>query len=100
MRYWWFIALLSSASTAVAEVPAPFAAKDVFELEWISGVDVSPDRERILFIRNGFDATIDRERSNFWMAFRNGAEPTPLLSSFEGGQLGPARYASRKTRGC
>jgi len=72
------------ALPAVGRALPPFGPQDVFELEWISDIDVSPDGERILYLRNGFDIMTDAPVESLWIVGRRGGEATPLLSDIGG----------------
>src|SRR4051812_37848804 len=46
--------------------------KDVFQLEWASDPQISPDGKRIVYVRNFMDIMKDRRRSNLWVINRDG----------------------------
>ena len=41
---------------------------DVFELEWVSDPQISPDGSRVVYVRNFNDIMADTTRSNLWIA--------------------------------
>ena len=43
-----------------------FDPMDVFELEWASDPQVSPDSETIVYVRKSHDIMKDKVRSNIW----------------------------------
>ena len=57
-----------------------FQPLDVFELEYASGPQISPDGETILYSRNHFDIMNDRGKSDVWMIDKEGRH-LPLLTS-------------------
>ncbi|MDP6443018.1 MAG: S9 family peptidase [Pirellulaceae bacterium] len=57
-----------------------FQLKDVFELEWATDPQVSPDGSRIAYVRNFMDAKTDRRRANIWVVSRDGANHFPITS--------------------
>ncbi len=42
--------------------------EDVFQLEFASNPEISPDGSKIVFVRNFMDIMKDRQRSNLWIA--------------------------------
>ena len=56
--------LLVSAAHAETRV---FEPMDVFALEWVDSPQISPDGQRIVYARTGFDVMKDRKRSSLWM---------------------------------
>lgn len=88
------LCLGTSASQAFADTPVPspatdavdhslFAPLDVFELEWASDPQISPDGAQIVYRRMGFDIMRDRRRGNLWIINADGTQHRKL-SSFEG----------------
>ena len=71
-----------------------FQARDIFELEFASNPQLSPDGTRIIYSRNHFDIMTDRARSDVWMINKNG-DHVPLLT---GGNIGSAKWAPDGTR--
>ena len=51
---------------------------DVFELEHVEDPRISPDGERIVFVRSSMDVMTDGPTSRLWMVDWNGAEARPL----------------------
>jgi acylaminoacyl-peptidase len=74
------------AQDAAAPASDRFTLRDVFELEWAADPQISPDGQRIVFARSGFDIIKDRRRSSLWMINADGSDLRPLLD--------PARAAS------
>jgi acylaminoacyl-peptidase len=56
-----------------------FTLRDVFELEWAADPQISPDGQRIVFARSGFDIMKDRSRSSLWMINADGSDLRPVL---------------------
>ena len=63
-----------------AHDPRRFRLIDVFELEWASDPRISPDGERIVYVRNFFDVMSDRRRSNLWIVRADGTDHRPLTT--------------------
>jgi acylaminoacyl-peptidase len=53
---------------------------DVFELEWASDPQISPDGEAIVYVRNFMDVMSDRQRSNLWIVRSDGSDHRPLTT--------------------
>ncbi len=70
-------------SAASAEPPAmsnlpPFAPADVFQLEFASDPQISPDGTQVAYLRNSIDIMTDKVRSQLWLVDANGSEHRPL----------------------
>lgn len=55
-------------------------ARDVFDLEFVSDPQVSPDGSQVVFVRQWSDPQTDRNYSNLWIMNRNGSGLRPLAS--------------------
>src|SRR5690606_30125957 len=53
---------------------------DVFNLEYISDPQISPDGNRIIYVRNFKDVMTDRNLSNLWMVNTDGSQNRPLTT--------------------
>ena len=53
---------------------------DVFNLEYASDPQISPDGYKIVYVRNFFDIMTDLARSNLWIINFDGGEHRPLTS--------------------
>ncbi len=85
------LALLTAslaASISHAETRV-FEAMDVFGLEWVDNPQISPDGQRIVYQRMGFDVMRDRKRSSLWMIDANGRHHRPLAASGSGAAWSP-----------
>ncbi len=72
-----------SAQHAGAQ-PAPsdrFTLVDIFQLEWASDPRISPDGERVVYVRNSFDIMTDRRISDLWVIDVDGTGHRALTSS-------------------
>lgn len=72
------VALLG-ASAAVADV-RPFTAEDVFALEHASDIQISPDGEHIVYVRNSNDMMSDSTLKSLWLIEVESGEAVPLHS--------------------
>lgn len=51
-----------------------FGLADVFQLEWASDPQISPDGERVVYVRNFMDIMSDKRRSNLWIVNTDGTD--------------------------
>ena len=71
------IVLVTSSSVHSDEL-RPFDRMDVFDLEWVSDPQISPDGRHVVYARNGMDIMTDGKWSRLWIAETDGANPVPL----------------------
>jgi len=77
-------ACLRAVGSAVSAEPAamndlpPFAPADIFQLEFASDPQISPDGAQIAYLRNAVDIMTDRVRSQMWLVGVDGREQRPL----------------------
>lgn len=57
-----------------------FAAKDIFSLEYASEPQISPDGDKIIYIRNSNDIMTDGKNQNLWLLDVDSKEQVPLFS--------------------
>ena len=77
-----------SLSIFADETAPAFGARDVFELEWASDPQISPDGQHVIYRRMGFDIMSDKRRGNLWLVSTDG-ENHRKLTSFEGNEASP-----------
>src|SRR5260370_27866205 len=53
---------------------------DVFQLEYASDPQVSPDGSKVVYVRNFMDVMKDRRRSNLWIIGADGGDHRPLTT--------------------
>ena len=58
----------------------PFQPMDVFELEWATDPQISPDGKQIIYKRNGFDIMKDNAKGNLWIINADGTSHRKLTS--------------------
>lgn len=76
--------LMRIDSTSGAELPQQamtFDAMDVFELEWASNPQVSPDGTTVVYVRRGFDVMRDATSSSLWQVSADGTDHRPLTTT-------------------
>lgn len=61
-----------------AKRPATFSPRDLFELEFASDPQISPDGQSVIYCRVSFDIMTDRTRSRLWMVDANGENHRPV----------------------
>ena len=66
---------------ALSQSKKPFSRMDVFELEWASDPQISPDGSNIVYARRGMDIMKDRRTSRLWMLSVDGARHVKLTSN-------------------
>ena len=60
-----------------------FDPMDVFDLEWATDPQVSPDGKTIIYVRKSNDIMKDHERSNLWQVSADGTNHRPLYSGLK-----------------
>lgn len=58
-----------------------FQSADVFELEYATDPQVSPNGRQVAYVRRSNDIMTDNTRSNIWIANADGSDHRPLFSS-------------------
>ncbi|MCC7420871.1 MAG: S9 family peptidase [Planctomycetaceae bacterium] len=76
------LTVLAGRGSARGEESArkPFQPMDVFQLEYASDPQISPDGKTVVYVRNFMDVMKDRKRSNLWSIRTDGTEHRPLTS--------------------
>ena len=77
--------LLSSLGASAIDDPAEdsshlLKSKDIFELEYASDPQISPDGSEVVYVRHSMDIMTDKARGNLWSVNFDGKEHRPLLS--------------------
>ena len=62
------------------DVPRPLQLIDVFELEFATDPQISPDGSSVVYVRNSFDIRTDRKYSTLWSIDADGANHRALSS--------------------
>ncbi len=71
----------SQSDDASPEKSAFFKSEDIFNLEYVSDVQISPNGKYIAYVRRSNDIMSDSGRANVWLASVDGKSHRPLLSS-------------------
>lgn len=75
-----FCLLLGLTNSFTQNLPA-FSNMDVFELEWVTAPQISPDGQSIVYVRRGMDIMKDRRQSRLWMINADGSEHQKLTAN-------------------
>ncbi len=67
-----------SSPNVLADDLQPFERMDVFELEWVSNPQISPDGSQVVYVRNGMDIMSDGKTSRLWLIDSDGSNNVPL----------------------
>lgn len=85
--------LCHSVAAAAGDLLQP---ADIFELEFASDPQISPDGKQIVYVRNFMDIMRDRRRSSLWIIGSDGADHRPLTNG-SGAYVSP-RWSPDGTR--
>ncbi|KXJ60258.1 MAG: acyl-peptide hydrolase [Alteromonas sp. Nap_26] len=72
---------IETTKTSPSDTEQVFQSEDIFNLEYVSEVQVSPDGKHIAYVRRSNDIMTDSTRANIWLASVDGKSHRPLLSS-------------------
>ncbi|MCC5919721.1 MAG: S9 family peptidase [Cyclobacteriaceae bacterium] len=70
--YTIFILMLGCWSVKAQEATQAFDYLDIFELQYVSDPQISPDGKQIVYVRNQFDVMTDRKYTNLWLMSADG----------------------------
>lgn len=73
-------AIVVVSNSAEAQEQQFFNLENVFDLEYASDPQVSPDGKQVVYQRNFMDIMEDRRRSNLWIINSDGSRHRPLTS--------------------
>ncbi len=80
----FLILILLLSSTVNAQEQTALDYLDVFELQYVSNPEISPNGEKIVYVRNQFDIMTDRKYTNLWIIDFSGENHIPLTSGKTG----------------
>ncbi len=75
-------ALALAAGTAVS-AQTPFGDLDVFQVEYASDVQIAPDGQRVVYVRNAMSIMRDRREGHLWIVNADGSRHQKLTSADE-----------------
>jgi dipeptidyl aminopeptidase/acylaminoacyl peptidase len=76
-----FVAVSGSLSAGAASAQQPFTAEDVFDLEYASDVQISPDGSMVAYVRNAMSIMRDRREGRLWLVRTDGSGHRKLTSA-------------------
>ena len=81
MRYILLFAFIITGSvSSFAQMSDVMEPLDVFELEFVSDPQISPDGKKIIYVRNFKDIMSDRNLSNLWVIDADGKNNRPITT--------------------
>ncbi|MBT8400990.1 MAG: S9 family peptidase [Rhodothermia bacterium] len=87
---------LPAVTATDAQPSRPFAPEDVFQLEWATEPQISPDGRYVVYVRNGMDIMNDRRQRRLWIIATDGTGHRKL-TLHEGNESSP-RWSPDGTR--
>lgn len=70
--------------TVQAQEKTNLELTDLFDMEYVSDPQISPDGSKIIYVRNFKDIMTDRDYSNLWMVNADGSQNRPLTQGNQG----------------
>ena len=81
MRIYLFLNLFLVACFSIsAQEKSNLELLDIYDYEYVSDPQISPDGERVIYVRNFKDIMTDKELSNLWIVNSDGSQNRPLTS--------------------
>ncbi len=74
------LVMLVLALPGMAQVSDVFEPLDIFNLEYVTDPEISPDGSKVIYSRNFKDVMTDRNLSNLWMTNFDGNQHRPLTT--------------------
>ena len=81
MRKFFVLAMIAISSLILNAQKPSFSYLDVFDLQYVSDPQISPDGEWVVYRRMGFDVMKDNAWGNLWMIRTDGSDHHKLTSS-------------------
>lgn len=88
--------LMASPLWAQQDTENTFRLENVFDLEYATTPQISPNGERVVYLRHFMDKQNDRRRSNIWMINSDGARHRPITSGIN--NMGTPRWSPSGNR--
>ncbi|MFZ0427334.1 MAG: S9 family peptidase [Acidobacteriota bacterium] len=73
----------AAQTTTLSQTKPQLQLTDVFQLEYASDPQISPDGAHVVFVRNFMDIMKDRERGNLWIVESDGTDLRPLTTGLQ-----------------
>jgi acylaminoacyl-peptidase len=74
------IAFLLCLTTVTAQTKTNLELTDIFDYEFVSDPQISPDGSKIIYVRNYKDIMTDKNLSNLWIVNFDGSQNRPLTT--------------------
>jgi acylaminoacyl-peptidase len=74
------ILLLSVVPLSYGQVQSNLQLIDIFNMEFVSDPQISPDGSKVIYVRNFKDVMTDKNLSNLWMVNFDGSNSRPLTT--------------------
>ncbi len=79
-KYSIFVLMISFFLGFTQNYDKNFSYLDVFDLQYVSDPQISPDGEWVVYRRMGFDIMKDKSNGNLWMIKSDGSDHQKLTS--------------------
>ena len=79
-KYNLLLCLTLLTALATAQISSNLEPIDIFDMEYVSDPQISPDGSKIIYVRNFKDIMSDRNLSNLWMINFDGTDNRPLTT--------------------
>ena len=83
MKIILLIAFVFSGQFCLGQLSDKFELIDIFDLEYVSDPQISPDGKTIIYVRNFKDIMTDQNLSNLWIVNFDGSNHRPLTTGNE-----------------
>jgi dipeptidyl aminopeptidase/acylaminoacyl peptidase len=80
MQVWFFLGLVTTAAVMAQPKRPPLKAEDIFNMQSVSDPQISPDGQRIVYVRGFADIMQDRRYGNLWIINADGSNHRPLVT--------------------
>lgn len=67
-------------NTIEAQQKSNLELTDIFDMEYVSDPQISPDGEKVIYVRNFKDIMTDKNHANLWMVNADGSKNRPLTT--------------------
>lgn len=75
-----FMAFLCSSALLLGQTKTNLELTDIFNMEYVSDPQISPDGNQILYVRNFKDIMTDKNLSNIWLVNSDGSKNRPITT--------------------
>ena len=77
----FFLTLLICWASTISAQQSPFANEDVFDIEYASDVQISPDAATVAYVRYSMSIMRDRREGRLWLVNADGSKHRKLTST-------------------